>query len=145
MSEIDHTVSRSSNHHPANGRSSIIQSSLDGLNNQEFQKMNQILEDHYEETQQSVLDKPLGEIMNNTVNFLSTSMNSYSDKYREASIGRKLYTTNHTLADQFQTHLLAISLFIRDDKNIFYVGILLVLLSVIMSFFNISRGNGMAK
>tara|TARA_B100000900_G_C20575120_1_gene714996 strand:+ start:1541 stop:1990 length:450 start_codon:yes stop_codon:yes gene_type:complete len=144
MSEIDHTTTRSSNHHPANGRSPIIQSSLDGLNNQEFQKMNQILEDHYDETnKQTILDKPLGEVMNDTVNFFSNSINSYSDKYREANLGRKLYSTNNTMADQVQTHLLAMSLFIRDDKNIIYLGILMILLSVIISFFNISRSNGL--
>lgn len=145
MSQIDHTTPRSSNHHPSNGRSPIIQSSLDGLNNQEFQKMNQILQENYDESPQTILDKPLGEVMNDTVNFFSNSINSYSDKYREANLGRKLYSTNNSTADKFQTHLLAISLFIRDDKNIIYLGILMILLSVIISFFNISRSNGMGK
>ena len=41
-----------------------------------------------------------------------------------------------------QKHLLAIVLFIRDEDNVIYLGIIMIILSVLICFFNISRGYG---
>ena len=49
------------------------------------------------------------------------------------------------MRNSLQTHLVAMSLFIRDNDNILYLGILLVILSVLMTFFNLSRGYGSSE
>ena len=44
--------------------------------------------------------------------------------------------------DKIKIHLVAISLFIRDNDNIIYLGIIMIILSVLICFFNISRSHG---
>ena len=53
---------------PQLGRSNVVRASLDALNTVEYAKMNRILKEEYDKKQASILDKPLGEILNNTVN-----------------------------------------------------------------------------
>ena len=60
----------------------------------------------------------------------------------EAEFTQKLYTTDNSYLDKLQTHLIAITLFIRDDDNIIYLGIIMIILSVLICFFNISRSHG---
>ena len=43
---------------------------------------------------------------------------------------------------EIQQHLLAIILFIRDEENIIYMGIIMVIISLILCFINISRSHG---
>ena len=125
---------------PQRGRSKVVRASIDALNNVEYAKMNRILEEDYKQQQRSILDKPLGDILNETVNFFGNSFNSYSDKYREATFSRKIYETDNTYLHQFQLHLIATSLFIRDDHNVIYLGIIMIILSFLICFINITRG-----
>ena len=55
---------------------------------------------------------------------------------------RKLYNTEHENLNTIQKHLIAISLFIRDEDNVIYLGIIMIILSVLICFFNISRTYG---
>ena len=110
---------------PQQGRSGVVRASIAALNTVEYQKMNRIIEDEYKQKQSTILDKSLGEIINGTVNFFGNSFNSYSDKLVEAKFSRKLYDSEDPYLDQFQTHLIAISLFIRDDDNVIYLGIIM--------------------
>ena len=57
----------------------------------------------------------------------------------EAQFSRKLYNTEHGYLNTLQTHLIAIYLFIRDEDNVIYMGIIMIILSVLICFFNISR------
>jgi len=127
---------------PQLGRSSHVQSSIDNLNTHELNKMNRILDDEYNKKQQTILDKPLGEVLNNTINFFGYSFNSYSEKLIEAEFTQKLYTTEYSFMNSFQKYLIALVLFIRDDENIIYLGIIMIILSVLICFFNISRSYG---
>ena len=126
---------------PQQGRSGVVRASIAALNEVEYQKMNHILEDEYKKKQSTILDKSLGEIMNGTVNFFGNSYYSYSDKLLEAKFSRKLYDSEDPYLDQFQTHLIAMSLFIRDDDNIIYLGIIMIILSFLICFINITRGH----
>ena len=126
---------------PQLGRSNVVRASLDALNTVEYAKMNRILKEEYDKKQASILDKPLGEILTNTVNFFGNSYNSYSDKYLEAKFSRPLYETEDPNLHQFQLHLMAIALFIRDDENIIYLGIIMIIIAFLICFINITRGN----
>jgi len=126
---------------PQVNRSNAVRASLDALNTVEYAKMNRILKEEYDKKQASILDKPLGEILNNTVNFLGNSYNSYSDKYVEAKFSRPLYETEDPNLHQFQLHLIAMALFIRDDENIIYLGIIMIIIAFLICFINITRGN----
>ena len=60
----------------------------------------------------------------------------------EAEFSRNLYDTEHPYLDKLQKHLIAIVLFIRDEDNVIYLGIIMIILSVLICFFNISRTYG---
>jgi len=66
----------------------------------------------------------------------------YQTKLIEAEFTHKFYDTEHEYLNSLQQHLIAITLFIRDEDNVIYLGIIMVLLSVLICFFNISRTYG---
>lgn len=144
MSELDYSPLGGASR-PQEGRSRIVRASIDALNSHEFQKMNRILEQDYTQKQPTILDQPLGVVINNTANFFGNSVSLYQDKLIEAEFTHKLHSGNSSMRNSLQTHLLAMSLFIRDNDNILYLGILLVILSVLMTFFNLSRGYGSSE
>ena len=136
--EIDYTL-YGGNSRPQEGRSEIIGESINNLNSHELNKMNRIINEETNKYQPTILDKPLGEVINNTVNFFGNSFDIYHTKLMEAQFSRKLYNTEHGYLNTLQTHLIAIYLFIRDEDNVIYMGIIMIILSVLICFFNISR------
>ena len=126
---------------PQEGRSGVVKASLDALNDVEYSKMNRILETEYDKKNVTILDRPLGDILNGTVNFFGNSMNSYADKYLEAKFARSLFQTDNDYLNKLQYHLIAISLFIRDDENSIYLGIIMIIISVLLCFINITRAD----
>jgi len=139
MNDVDYTAKGGSSR-PQEGRSQAVQDSIDGLNSHEFNKMNRILEEHYDKTQKTILDKPFGEVINNTINFFGHSFDSYSEKLIEAETILRLQSKDNSWVTSLQKYTMALILFIRDDENIIYLGILMIILSVLICFFNISRG-----
>lgn len=133
------------NGQPQTGRSSVVKASLDALNRSEQMKMNRILVEEYNKKQKTILDQPLGDVLNNTVNFFGRSFELYEEKVLDAKVTRKLYETEDPYLDNLQIHLMAIGLFIRDEENIIYLGIIMIILSILICFFNISRGNGFSE
>ena len=140
--DIDYGLSGSEKGRPQEARGSIAKSSLTALNSHELSKMNRIIDEHHDKKQDTILDKPFGEVINNTVNFFGNSFDTYQTKLIEAQFTRKLYDTEHENLNTIQKHLIAISLFIRDEDNVIYLGIIMIILSVLICFFNISRTYG---
>jgi len=126
---------------PQEGRSGVVRASLDALNDVEYSKMNRILEQEYNKKKLTILDKPLGDVLEGTVNFVSNSYNSYADKFLEAKFSKLLFQTDNEYLNGLQIHLIAISLFIRDDENVIYLGIIMVIISFLLCFINITRAN----
>jgi len=126
---------------PQEGRSGVVRASLDALNDVEYSKMNRILEQEYDKKKLTILDKPLGDVLEGTVNFVSNSYNSYADKFLEAKFSKLLFQTDNEYLNGLQIHLIAISLFIRDDENAIYLGIIMIIISFLLCFINITRAN----
>ena len=125
-----------------NVKGSELESSLNALNTHELSRLNRIVDVHHKRTTETILDKSFGEVISNTVNFFGDSFDGYQTKLLEAEFTQNIYDTEHPLANAFQKHLIAIALFIRDDDNVIYIGIIMVILSVLICFFNISRSYG---
>jgi hypothetical protein len=85
----------------------------------------------------TVLDESLGEIMNKLVNFLTFSYDGYSKAVYEAEAMEDVYD-NKSIYQSIKIHVTAIILFMRDDQNILYIGILLVFFSMILYLMNIT-------
>uniref|UniRef100_A0A6C0CG00 Uncharacterized protein n=1 Tax=viral metagenome TaxID=1070528 RepID=A0A6C0CG00_9ZZZZ len=126
---------------PQEGRSGIVRASLDALNDVEYNKMNRILEQEYNKKRATILDRPLGDVLEGTVNFFSNSFNSYADKFLEAKFSKLLFQTDNEYLNKLQIHLIAVSLFIRDDENVIYLGIIMIIISFLLCFINITRAN----
>ena len=135
--EVDYGII-GGNSRPQEGRSVELQAALDGLNSHELNKMNGILEEHYNKTHLTVLDKPLGTIIDETVNFFSNSFDVYFTKMIEAETILRLESSDSYLS-KINLHLTAMILFIRDEETVLYLGIIFVTLAVLICFFNISR------
>tara|TARA_B100000941_G_C28444930_1_gene521747 strand:+ start:276 stop:707 length:432 start_codon:yes stop_codon:yes gene_type:complete len=131
----------SGNSRPQEGDSSYVMAAAESLNSHELNKMNMILEEHYKKKQSTILEKPLGEVIDNTINFFAHSFDSYSEKVIEAE-AILMIDSSDSYIGYLKKHLTAFTLFIRDDENIIYLGILLIILSVLICFFNISRSYG---
>ena len=126
---------------PQEGRSQYITDSMNSLDSQEFSKVNKIIEEHYDKKHSTIMDKPLGEILNNTANFFNNSFYSFSDKLIEAEVVLRLKDDKSVL-NSFKKYTTALILFVRDDENIIYLGIIMIIISILICFFNISRRNG---
>jgi len=143
MSDINLTENRRASR-PQEGRNQTIQDSIDGLDSHEFSRVNKLIEEHYDKKQTTIMDKPLGEVMNNTASFFNNSFYSFSDKLLEAEAVLRLNDDN-SVTTSFKKYIMALVLFIRDDENIIYMGIIMIILSFLICFFNISRSYGYTK
>jgi len=108
------------------------------LTNHELHKIKKIHESDHKQQPRTVLDEPLGEIMNKCVNFLTYSFDGYTKKLYEAEIMEDVYDADKSTYESIKIHFIAMMLFFRDDDNILYIGILLVFLSIIIYLVNIT-------
>jgi hypothetical protein len=116
-----------------------------GMNNKHFRdlsnhELHQIKKMHEKDHQikpRTILDESMGEIMNKCINFLTFSFDGYTKAFYEAEIMEDVYD-DKSIYESIKVHLIAMTLFIRDDENILYIGILLVFLSIIIYLVNIT-------
>lgn len=141
MNEVDFNENRRPSR-PQEGRSQLIQDSIDGLNYHEFSRVNKLIEEYYDNKQTTIMDKSLGEVINNTANFFNNSFYNFSDKLLEAEAILRINNDEYSFIISIQKYITALVLFIREDENIIYMGIIMIILSVLLCFFNISRSHG---
>ena len=108
------------------------------LTNHELHKIKKIHEEDHKQKPRTVLDEPLGEIMNKSVNFLTYSFDGYTKKLYEAELMEDIHDEDKSTYESIKIHLIAMMLFFRDDENVLYIGILLVFLSIIIYLVNIT-------
>ena len=99
--------------------------------------MKSIHEKDHRRKPHSILDESLGEILDKTINFLVYSYDGYTKKIYEAELMEDLHGEDRGYYNRFKIHLLAVVLFARDDRNIIYIGFLMIFLSIIIYFINI--------
>ena len=111
------------------------------LTTHEIASANRLIEKHYNQKGKTIMDETLGDIIDKTFNFLGNFIEDYASKYLQAETLLNAYNDNGILA-RIMKHITAISLFIRDGDNVIYIGILMIILSFLLCFFNITRNNG---
>jgi len=107
------------------------------LSNHELHQIKKIHEKDHQNIPRTILDEQLGEIMNKCINFLTFSFDGYTKALYEAEIMEDVYD-DKSAYESIKVHMIATTLFIRDDENILYIGILLVFLSIIIYLVNIT-------
>tara|TARA_B100001094_G_scaffold169141_1_gene163604 strand:+ start:38 stop:640 length:603 start_codon:yes stop_codon:yes gene_type:complete len=108
------------------------------LTNHELHQIKKIHGEDHKQKPRTVLDEPLGEIMNKCVNFLTYSFDGYTKKLYEAELMEDIHDEDKSTYESIKIHLIAMMLFFRDDENVLYIGILLVFLSIIIYLVNIT-------
>ena len=108
------------------------------LNNHELHQIKKIHEKDHMIKSKTILDESLGDIMNKLVNFLTYSFDGYTKAYYEAEVMEDVYDNDKSTYQMIKVNLIALVIFMRKDQNILYIGILLVLLSIIIYLVNIT-------
>ena len=107
------------------------------LSNHELHQIKKLHEKDHTNKPRTVLDESLGEIMNKLVNFITFSFDGYSKAVYEAEVMEDVYD-DKSMYQSIKVHVIAIVLFMRDDQNILYIGILLVFFSMTLYLMNIT-------
>lgn len=108
---------------------------------QEKFKIDNLVKEEYSKQKRTIMEEPLGEILDKTFNFYGNFLVEYKEKYDYADALLNVDVDELGKPSNFIIiHLTAISLMLRDSDNIIYIGILLIILSIIIYFFNISIG-----
>jgi len=107
------------------------------LSNHELHQIKSIHQKDNRKKIRTILDEPLGLILDNTINFLSYSIESFHKKIYEAELMEDVRADDKSFYNQFKIYSIAFILFIRDERNITYLGIIMVILSIIIYFTNI--------
>lgn len=108
------------------------------LSNHELHQVKKMYEKDHRKKSRTILDENLGDIMDKCINFLTYSFDGYSKKYYEAEMMEDVYDNDKSTYEMIKVHLIAMVMFIKDDSNILYIGILLVFLSMILYLVNIT-------
>ena len=108
------------------------------LSNHELHQIKKIHEKDHSLKPKTILDESLGDIMNKLVNFLTFSFDGYTKAYYAAEVMEDVYDDEKNMYQSIKVHLIAIILFMKEDQNILYIGILLVFLSMIIYLVNIT-------
>lgn len=107
------------------------------LSNHELHQIKNIYEKDHRRKPITILDESLGDILDKTINFLVHSFENYTNKIYEAELMEDVQGYDKGYYKRFKVHLIAMILFIRDDRNIIYIGFLMIFLSIIIYFINI--------
>jgi len=110
---------------------------LTHLSNHELQQVKSYHDKDHKKKITTILDEPLGKILDHTINFLTYSFDSFSKKIYEAELMEDIHSTDKNTWNNLKVLALASILFIRDEQNIIYIGIIMVFLSLIIYFINI--------
>lgn len=108
------------------------------LSNHELHQIKKIHDKDHSKKQVTILDEKLGDIMDKCINFLLYSFEGYSKKYYEAEIMEDVFGSEKSNYEIIKVNLIASVLFIKEDENILYIGILLVFFSMVIYLLNIT-------
>ena len=108
------------------------------LSNHELHKIKKMHMKEHSVKPKTILDESLGDIMNKLVNFLTFSFEGYTKAVYDAEVMEDVYDDDKSIYQNIKVHLIAIILFMREDQNILYIGILLVFISMVMYLMNIT-------
>lgn len=122
--------------HPSSD--SLFNKNFKDLSNHDLHRIKDYMDNVKSVKTKTILDETLGETMNKTVNFLTFSFEGYTKAIYEAELMEDVYDNDKSIYQTIKVHLIAIILFMREDQNILYIGILLIFISIVMYLMNIT-------
>ena len=91
------------------------------LSNHELHQIKRMHQKDNRKKIRTILDEPLGSILDNTINFLAYSIESYQKKIYEAELMEEVRADDKSMYNKLKVHIIAFILFFRDDHNIIYL------------------------
>jgi hypothetical protein len=104
----------------------------------EVEETKKHIQEYEQNDPETIFDLSLNEIVENTVEMIANFSNDYYLKVNEVDLESKLYGEKETFLVNLQKYLLGFMLYLGDKNNLLYFGILLIIFSIILYFFNIS-------
>jgi len=104
----------------------------------ETETSKKILQEYEQTYNPTVFDLTLNDIIENTANMAGDFSNDYMLKIHEVNLESKLYGDEESVVKNFQKYIVAFMLYLGDKNNLLYFGIILVIISIILFFFNIA-------
>ena len=105
----------------------------------ETETTKKIIREHVQKKQETILDLPLNEIIDKTVTMVGDFSRDYMLKIHEINLEEEMNGEEETILNNYKKYILALMLYLGDKNNLLYFGIILVFLSIILYFFNISN------
>jgi hypothetical protein len=110
------------------------------LTNTEINYINKIVHRNRDNNKKDkITDVKLGKIMENTANFFSNFMTEYQNKIYDTQLQFTDNNIENKSLDNLKIYLIAFIRYINENDNIIYLGIILIFMSIILYFFNITR------
>ena len=109
------------------------------LTNSEISYINRIYHQDNKKKSRTIFEMNLGEIMENTSNFFNNFLMEYTNKIYDTEL---YYSDNNSDGplETLKIYIIAFVRYINESDNIIYFGIILILISLILYFLNITRG-----
>ena len=104
----------------------------------ETETTKKILREYEQKKHETVLDLTLDQIVDNTVTMVGDFSRDYLLKIHDVTLESELYGEEETFLNNFKKYIVAFMLYLGDKNNLLYFGIILVIISIILYFFNIS-------
>ena len=117
---------------------SLFNENFKDLSNHDLHRIKDYMDNIKSVKNKTILDETLGETINKTVNFLTFSFEGYTKAVYEAEVMEDVYDDDKSIYQSIKVYLIAIVLFMREDQNILYIGILLIFISMVMYLMNIT-------
>ena len=111
---------------------------LSELSNHELHNIKKMYETQSTEmNKNSILDEPLGKIIDNTINFMNYSFDNYTKSLYKSELLFKKELKDASFLEKIYLHLSSFTLLLKTDQNIIYMGIILIFFSNIIYFLSI--------
>ena len=104
----------------------------------ETETTKKILKEYEKKDHETILDLTLNQIVDNTVTMVGDFSREYMLKINDVNLESKLYGEEDNFVNNFKKYIIALMLYLGDKNTLLYFGIILVILSIIIYFFNIS-------
>lgn len=110
------------------------------LTNQEMEYIEDLKQKilHKRKTDKIFGNITIGEFMNNTINFMTNFMEDYSLKYMLITDEYKLKKEDKGMVNSIRIFIVSFIYYLNDNDNIMYFGVVLIILSFLLYFLNIT-------
>jgi hypothetical protein len=111
---------------------------LSELSNHELHKIKNMYDTQSDDDKKvSILDKPLGDTIDNTINFANNSFDNYTKSMYRSELLFKKELRDASFLEKIYLYLSSFTMLLRSDQNIIYMGIILIFFSNIIYFLSI--------